>query len=265
MDPADPFDEANPSMHYDGGWERMVDDGHELADLKLGPVHPYDRDGYTPSHRWGSRHTLTVRSYNDPMTAAEVGDSEALRLVARAAPRNRDVAGGPRPKRLAAAAQQRGATKSSKQSRDARRRAVANILGVSLAELKRIRIAVSAAQGGARSIPKAERPQAIAQRLGWTLDELRQYQDIEATSAPTGQAKPSKTPGGRVTVGRSDTAVLARPTLSPKTGGTAPLTSRPSSVAKPALWDRRQWSDFCGDCGGRKDIYGQCRCNDIDR
>ena len=78
MDTSGPFD---PAEDYDGGWERLHDDGHGLADLQLGPVHPYDRpDGYQPAHRWGTRHSLTTRSYNDPVGEARPADAEPVAL-----------------------------------------------------------------------------------------------------------------------------------------------------------------------------------------
>jgi hypothetical protein len=68
----EPYD---PSEDYDGGWEALVDDGHALEDLLIGPVHPYDRDDqYTPAPRWATRHRLIALKYNDPIAAAEGGE-----------------------------------------------------------------------------------------------------------------------------------------------------------------------------------------------
>jgi hypothetical protein len=56
-----------PEDDYDGGWEAAQEEGDGLEEVLLGPVHPYDRpDGYTPAHRWGTRHELTSHPFNDP-------------------------------------------------------------------------------------------------------------------------------------------------------------------------------------------------------
>lgn len=192
MDPSDPFDEANPAMHYDGGWERMVDDGHELEDLQLGPVHPYDRpDGYTPAHRWGTRHSLTVRSYNDPISAAETGDWEALRLLGRRPP-HQPVDGLERHDgRGRASAGRRPSKPQAKRSRAARRIEAAQALNVSVHELKGLRQSYAAAQAATKGVPKGQRRQAIASYLGWSLAYLGRYEATHSGETATSRQEPS--------------------------------------------------------------------------
>lgn len=164
---------------YDGGWEDGVEAGEGLADMLLGTAHPYDRsDLYTPAHRWGTRHELVGRRFNDPIDALDergllIEDAPDAVVSAMRSERIKPE----RPKSVSKASGSAACKQLTKTERDGK---VAGALGVDIKELRRLRRDLSDAEARTKRVPSSAREAECARLMRVSPDFLARIRKAEA-------------------------------------------------------------------------------------
>lgn len=164
---------------YDGGWEDGVEAGEGLADMLLGTAHPYDRsDLYTPAHRWGTRHELVGRRFNDPIEALDeqgllIEDAPDAVVSAVRSERPKPES----PKSVSKADGSAACKQLTKTERDAK---VAGALGVSIKELRRLRRELSDAVARTKRVASSTPEAECARLMRISPDFLARIREAEA-------------------------------------------------------------------------------------
>lgn len=215
-------------LGWDGGWEKAVEEGEGLAELMMGPAHPYDRgDGYVPDSRWATRHELKSKGFADPAdlldanpTTAAVGrpgptskNRKVRRLRTRAvdhpnaatgqAPNSITRSGPPPPFK---------APQSAGGAKELRAAFVAEQLGISLPELKVLRRSVAETTAATTGVPEPDRKRLIAEQLAINPKTVERYRQAEATAnriypTPASNSPPVAAPATRNVVAKQPDAI----------------------------------------------------------
>lgn len=166
--------EPETDSGWDGGWENAADEGEGLAELMLGPNHPYDRaDGYTPASRWGTGHDLGLRQDSDQVAASDEGNF-AVRRPGPNAPRR---------------SKKPGSTQTRSAERDLQ---TALALGTTVGRVANIRHRHDVATKRFAHLPKNERTRTVAAWTGLTPEQLKRFRAAESQPVRTGSvARPA--------------------------------------------------------------------------
>jgi len=188
-----------------------VDEGEGLADVMMGPVHPYDRsDGYTPASRWATRHEIAN-------SAEDIIDTESGRVPSNGGSAPAPLvppkaASRPVPPRTQQPSPPRKTT-----SRSERAQKVAADLHITTEELRVLRTRVGNAQAEARGLARSDALTYVSKHAGLSVEDLLEYRAAESrypgprkamappkppaqtnrTDARTQALKKSNQPGGR--------------------------------------------------------------------
>lgn len=139
---------------YDGGWERMQEHGHELADYLLEGSSFSDETGRRPTRDRRTDHSL-------------------------------GFGGGSRGSEASTAAVTTSTPSQGEAGRKRRRREIAaHVHEMSADELVAVRRTIAEAQAGTKGWAVTARERRVAEALGWSAARLAEFRSIEGSTAP---------------------------------------------------------------------------------